>query len=141
MQQIGRGAQAVRHLARYVHHVALTNQRLETFAHGRVTFRYTHARTQETRRVTLPVDAFITRFLHHVLLRGFTKIRHYGLPSPTARADLERARHLLDLHAVASTAPDRDPAQVAPRGAEQPIVMEPVALPVARLRRSRAPPT
>ncbi|MBA4073321.1 MAG: IS91 family transposase, partial [Gemmatimonas sp.] len=131
-QQIGRGAQAgahaARYLARYVYHVALTNHRLETFEHGRVTFRYTHGRTHETRHLTLPVDAFITRFLQHVLPRGFTKIRYYGLLSPTNRTDLERARHLLDLHAVAATAPASDTAGVA----EQTLVMEPVALPVVR---------
>ena len=99
LQQIGRGAHAAHYLSRYVYHVALTNHRLERFADGRVTFRYTHARTQETRRITLPVDTFLARFLQHVLPRGFTKIRYYGLLSPTGRADLERARHLLELHA------------------------------------------
>ena len=101
VQQIGSGAHATRYLARYVYHVALTNHRIESFAHGRVTFRYTHARTHETRRVTLPVDTFIARFLQHVLPRGFTKVRYYGLLSPTGRTDLERARHLLELHAAA----------------------------------------
>ena len=59
---------------------------------------YTHARTHETRRVTLPVHTFLARFLQHVLPRGFTKIRSYGLLSPTSRTDLERARAVLDLH-------------------------------------------
>src|SRR4051812_34721278 len=49
----------LRYLARYVFHVALTNARLQRFEHDRVTFCYTHARTQETRRLTLPIDAFI----------------------------------------------------------------------------------
>ena len=44
VQQIGTGEHATRSLARYVYHVALTNHRLESFAHGRVTFRYTRAR-------------------------------------------------------------------------------------------------
>ena len=100
IQQIGSGEHATRYLARYVYHVALTNHRLERFAHGRVTFRYTHARTQETRRLTLPVDTFIGRFLQHVLPRGLTKVRYYGLLSPTGRTDLERARHLLNVHAT-----------------------------------------
>ena len=155
VQQIGRGAQAIRYLSRSVYHVALTNHRLEKFEHGRVTFRYTHARTHETRRLTLSVDTFITRFLQHVLPRGFTKIRYYGLLSPTARANLERARYLLGLHAVASTAPASDTATVAARVAATIIVVEPVALPttrccpvcrrgalrlVARMLRCRAPP-
>ena len=104
IQQIGSGEHATRYLARYVYHVALTNHRLDRFAHGRVTFRYTHARTQETRRVTLPVDTFVARFLQHVLPRGFTKVRYYGLLSPTGRTDLERARQLLELHAAAASA-------------------------------------
>ena len=99
LQQIGRGAHAAHYLSRYVYHVALTNHRLERFADGRVTFRYTHARTQETRRLTLPVHTFIAQFLQHVLPRGFIKIRYYGLLSPTGRPALDRARHLLALHA------------------------------------------
>ena len=100
VQQIGSGDHATRYLSRYVYRVALSNHSLELFEHGRVTFRYTHARTHETRRLTLPVDVFIARFLQHVLPRGFTKVRYYGLLSPTGREDLERARHLLDLHAA-----------------------------------------
>jgi hypothetical protein len=56
IQPIGRGEHAALYLSRYVYRVALTNQRLERFEHGRVTFRYTHARTHETRRMTLPVN-------------------------------------------------------------------------------------
>lgn len=75
VQQIGRGQQAVRYLSRYVYRVALTNHSLERFENGQVTFRYTHARTRQTRLLTLPVHAFIARFLQHVLPRGFTKFR------------------------------------------------------------------
>lgn len=102
VQQIGTGAHAAQYLSRYVYRVALTNQRLTRFVDGRVTFRYTHARSRETRTVTLPVDAFLTRFLQHVLPRGFTKIRWYGLLSPGRRAALERARTLLASHGVVS---------------------------------------
>ena len=102
IQQIGRGQQAVRYLSRYVYRVALTNHALVRFANGRVTFRYTHARTHETRHLTLPVQRFIARFLQHILPRGFTKIRSYGLLSPSRRTDLERARQLLELHAAAT---------------------------------------
>ena len=105
LQQIGRGERAAHYLSRYVYHVALTNHRLDRFAHDRVTFQYTHARTQETRRVTLPVDTFIGPFLQHVLSRGFTKIRYSGLLSPTGRTQLERARSALDLHAALHARP------------------------------------
>ena len=99
VQQIGTGDHAIRYLSRYVYRVALSNHALECCKDGRVTFRYTHARSHQTKRLTLPVDAFIARFLQHVLPSGFTKIRYYGLLSPGSRAQLERARQLLQLHA------------------------------------------
>jgi hypothetical protein len=113
VQQIGTGEHAVRYLARYVYRVALTNHALERFADGQVTFRYTHARTGETRRCTLSVDPFLARFLQHVLPRSFTKIRSYGLLSPSRRADLDHARTLLHQHATAA-APPTAAAQAAP---------------------------
>ena len=100
IQPIGSGEHATRYLARYVYRVALTTNRLERFEHGRAIFHYTHARTHETRRLTLPVAVFLARFLQHVLPRGFTKIRSYGLLRPTGRPDPERARTLLALHAA-----------------------------------------
>ena len=110
VQQIGTGAHAAQYLSRYVYRVALTNQRLVRFADGRVTFRYTHARSQERRLITLPVDVFLSRFLAHVLPRGFTKIRWYGLLSPGRRSELERARELLTTPSAANAAA---PASVA----------------------------
>ena len=97
VEPIGSGDHATLYLSRYVYRVALTNQRLDRFAEGRVTFQYTHARTHTTRSLTLPVDDFLTRFLHHVLPHGFTKVRWYGLLSAGRRADLDRARALLTL--------------------------------------------
>lgn len=108
VQQIGRGDQAALYLSRYIYKVALTNDRIERFEPGdtgHVTFRYIHAATGEPRRQTLPVDTFIGRFLQHVLPRGFTKVRSYGLLSPSHRPDLERARHLLQLHAQTTALP------------------------------------
>jgi hypothetical protein len=119
VQQIGTGQHAALYLSRYIYRVALINQRLERFAQGRVTFRYTHARTRESRRVTLPTDRFLARFLQHVLPRGFPKVRSYGLLSPSRKPDLERAREVLLVHAaaihttgaptMATTAPPVDP--------------------------------
>ncbi|MGQ0767151.1 MAG: IS91 family transposase [Gemmatimonadota bacterium] len=95
VEAIGSGQHAALYLSRYIYRVAITNHRIERFQNGRVTFRYTHARPGETRRLTLPVSVFIARFLQHVFPRSFTKVRAYGLLSPTRRPDLERARALL----------------------------------------------
>lgn len=97
LEHAGDGEHAAEYLSRYVHRVALTNDRIEAFDHGRVTFRYISSRTHETRRLTLPVHAFIARFLQHVLPKGFQKIRGYGLFCPAATRPRERARQLLAL--------------------------------------------
>jgi len=155
VQQIGTGEHAALYLSRYIYRVALTNHRLESFAHSRVTFRYTHARTHETRRVTLPVNVFIARFLQHVLPRGFTKIRSSGLLSPASRPALERARDLLrlrlQLHSIQSPAKcdDATPGEhitgtsataAIPSGLRCPSCRRGHLQFVARYCRSRAPP-
>ena len=115
---IGSGEHATLYLSRYVYRVALTNDRLQRFAGGRVIFRYTHSRTHASHSLTLPVDTFLGRFLQHVLPRGFTKVRWYGLLSPGRRAAFERARALLTGSAPTPTAgpsiPTAAPATESP---------------------------
>jgi hypothetical protein len=95
LRHAGDGEHSAEYLSRYVHRVALTNDRIEAFDHGRVTFRYVCSRTHQTRRLTLPAQTFIARFLQHVLPKGFAKIRAYGLFRPAATHRRERARQLL----------------------------------------------
>ena len=101
----GRGRQVLNYLARYIFRVAITNSRLERFENGQVTFRYRHNRSQQLRRVTLPAQKFIQRFLLHVLPRGCAKVRYYGICSPACRAQLEQARTLLSPALIAATSP------------------------------------
>jgi len=95
VQPAGAGQQVLESLGRYVFRVAITNRRLERFEQGRVTFRYRDRRDGSTKRRTLPARQFLARFLQHVLPRGFAKVRHDGLASPTCRRPLDAARTLL----------------------------------------------
>jgi hypothetical protein len=95
LKHAGSGEAVLDYLGRYVYRVAIVNSRLERFEDGRVTFRYRDNRTGQTRRCTLEASAFIARFLQHVLPDGFTKVRSYGLFSPSHKALLEKARDLL----------------------------------------------
>ena len=53
-------------------------------------------RTKNGQKITLDGDAFLSRWLKHVLPPGFVKIRHFGLMSSShATTRLERARGLL----------------------------------------------
>ncbi len=110
VQHAGTGEKVLDYLARYVFRIALVNSRLEQFENGQVTFRYRDGRTGLIRRCTLDTVAFLGRFLQHVLPQGFTKVRHYGLFSPSRRALLAPAREHLS---AASAAPRPDPAPIA----------------------------
>ena len=97
------------YLGRYTHRVAISNQRLLDFDGENVTFRYKNYRRsgrQRDKRMTLPAEEFIRRFLLHALPPGFQRIRHYGiLASNQKRSLLIVARQLLQakLHPLAPT--------------------------------------
>ncbi len=109
-QHAGRGEQVLNYLARYVFRIAITNSRLQSIQDGKVRFRYRDNRTQQTRHVTLSGIEFIHRFLQHVLPRGVTKVRYYGIFSPSSKPRLQRARQLLS-----ADAPQADPPAPAPK--------------------------
>ena len=114
VKHAGDGARVASYLARYVHRVAISQDRIELFDDARVVFRYSDSRTHEVRRCELPASDFIARFLQHVLPRGFTKVRHYGLFAPACRAMLATARTILEQHQVgAAPAPATSTADQA----------------------------
>ena len=94
-QPAGRGLKALEYLGRYVFRIAISNSRIERIEDGQVTFRYRDNRSQQMRRVTLPALEFLARFLQHVLPRGCTKVRYYGIWSSARRTHLDQARALL----------------------------------------------
>lgn len=77
------GAQSVmEYLGRYTHRIAISNSRLTSMNEETVTFRVKDYREGGCwKEVTLDSVEFIRRFLMHVLPKGFTKIRHYGILS------------------------------------------------------------
>jgi hypothetical protein len=70
----GGAQQVINYLGRYIHRVAISNQRLLSMDENGVCFL-----TKGQNTVTLPPEEFIRRFLLHILPPGFIKIRHYGL--------------------------------------------------------------
>ncbi len=79
------------YLGRYTHRVAISNQRLISFRDDAVTFSTKNGGTK-----TLAPLEFIRRFLLHILPKGFTKIRHFGLHAPgNVNTKLEKAMSLL----------------------------------------------
>jgi Putative transposase/Transposase zinc-binding domain len=91
----GTGTEVLTYFAPYIYRIALTNNRLETLEDGHVTFRVKKRSGTGWKRLTLPADAFIHRFLQHVLPRGFITVRSYGFLSPSCRKVLPQLRTLL----------------------------------------------
>lgn len=90
-----RAKKVLRYLGRYVHRIAITNNRIMALKDGNVTFRYQRSDTKEWKTMQLPAHEFLRRFLQHVLPQGFHKVRYYGLLSPRNRTPLKRLQLLL----------------------------------------------
>jgi len=124
-QHAGSGQKVLEYLGRYVFRIAISNSRLETLEQGQVTFRYRDNRTQQLKRIRLPVQEFVQRFLQHVLPRGLTKVRHYGLSSAAARP--RHAAALALLQAASPPTPPAPPAASAPVNQPSPQPPPPLA--------------
>ncbi|MCP4309604.1 MAG: IS91 family transposase [bacterium] len=87
------------YLSRYTHRVAISNSRLISADAETVAFRWKDYRINNGDRqkvMRLATDAFIRRFLLHVLPDGFHRIRHYGLLANASRkANIAKIRTLL----------------------------------------------
>ena len=114
------------YLSRYTHRVAISNSRLITMDERSVTFKWKDYRVKEgakgkTRHktMTLAPEAFMRRFLLHVLPGGFHRIRHYGLLANGSRkANLALARELLHVvSAQAATVSNDEQAGALPNAA------------------------
>lgn len=88
----------VGYLSRYIHRVAITNNRIQGLAAGRVTFRYKDSREALCKSMTLESDEFIRRFLQHVPPPRFHKVRSFGLLAPGNRRLLGQIRLFITPH-------------------------------------------
>jgi hypothetical protein len=116
-QPLGGPEQVLAYLGRYTHRVAISNERIVAVDGEGVRFRVrAEAATGRKRTVHLDGEAFIERFLLHVLPPGFKRIRHYGLLAPAHKA----RRLALARASLGMAAPD-------------PVVIESVAAFMARV--------
>jgi len=122
-QHAGRGDTVLQYLARYIFRIAIANSRIESIQGGNVRFRYRDNRTQQISHVTLSGVEFIHRFLQHVLPPGTTKVRYYGIFSPSLKSQLQRARQLLTPHSIPTDASEHatDPENDIPPSSRCPL--------------------
>ena len=108
-QAAGTGAEVLSYFAPSIYRIALTNNRLETLEDGHVTFRFKKRTGTGWKRLTLPAEAFLHRFLQHVRPRGVHKVRSYGLLSPRRRTVLPHLRTLVTACLGTASAPEHSP--------------------------------
>jgi Putative transposase/Transposase zinc-binding domain len=100
---VGSGQATLKYLAPYIYRIAISNRRLVSFTdHGsldtsQVTFLYRTSDTGQLKTYTTSVEAFIHRFLQHVLPHGFVKVRYFGFLAPTQRPLLASLQEHLQL--------------------------------------------
>jgi hypothetical protein len=78
--------QVIEYLGRYTHKMAISNHRIKNIEKGKVYFsakNYRKGGKQEL--LCLDEGEFIRRFSMHILPKGFTRIRHYGILSGTSK--------------------------------------------------------
>jgi hypothetical protein len=96
------------YLGRYVHRVALSNDRIVSIHNGQVIFTYRDRKHGDQLLPNkLPVEQFIRRFLLHVLPRGFMRIRHFGFLANHSKHLLSKCRKLLGLNPALPKLPQR----------------------------------
>jgi hypothetical protein len=95
------------YLGRYTQRVAISNERLLSCDTNSVRFRYRdYAQGNRRKVLSLEPPEFLRRFVLHVLPRGFTRIRHYGLlANRNKRTLLASARAALQAPAPLPCAP------------------------------------
>lgn len=134
-----RAKKVLRYLGRYVHRIAIANNRILSLDNGAVTFRYQNSDTKKWGTMSLPANEFLRRFLQHVLPQGFHKVRYYGLLSPRNRVTLKRLQLLLEERERRKEVP----GELAPPQKQQlrcPCCHEGFMVIVGILPRQRSPP-
>ena len=96
--------QVIEYLGRYTHKIAISNSRIMSVSHGQVIFRAKDYR-HKGKKVVLQLSEkeFIRRFSLHILPKGFTRIRHYGILSSTNK---KACKHIIDEQLGPLTLPD-----------------------------------
>jgi len=104
---VGSGERAFEYLARYVQKTALDAARILKVTDQGVAIGWTDRESGQARTLPLSGEAFLRRFLQHVLPRGFVRVRHFGYLSAAARQRYDRLRALLRAGAVRLLLPDK----------------------------------
>ena len=109
-ERAGSGTNVVRYLARYVSRTAISDDRILTADDHAVTFCYTDSATKQRQECTLTAEAFMRRYLQHVLPPGQHRVRYFGWMHPAAGARRLKVETLLAVVIIVHGNTDTPPA-------------------------------
>jgi hypothetical protein len=112
---VGGGESALKYLSAYIYKTAITAQRLIACDEGTVTFRYRENTSGQWKLCRLSGEAFLQRFLQHILPAGFQRVRYFGWLAPAASKRRARILALLDWKAPPFVPPPPLPPPECPR--------------------------
>ena len=87
---------AIKYLAPYVFRMAISDSRIISVNHGKVTFTYKKSDSGRRKKMTLDVFEFMRRFLQHALPKGFMKVRYYGFMGPGSRVTMQEVAAMIE---------------------------------------------
>ena len=95
VQKVGNGQPVLKYLGAYIYRSAFSSQKILADDGQSITFAWRD--NQKRQRTTrLKAEAFLHRYLQHVLPKGLQRVRYYGWLSPAATKRWERILALLD---------------------------------------------
>ncbi len=94
-QAAGSGENVLRYLSRYLFKTATANRTVQVLANGKVRWPYRDSKTGAHQFVDLEAHQLISRFLQHVLPRGYCRVSLFGWLHPAAKLRANRVRALL----------------------------------------------
>lgn len=103
----------IKYLGNYTHRSAISNQRIVSIQDDTVTFMAKNYNADgKYAPITISGEAFLRRFLLHVLPKGFVRIRHYGLLSSRSKTEnMTHCRNLLGCRQYISQLRDKTVAE------------------------------
>jgi hypothetical protein len=94
---VGDGRTALKYLTPYISRVALSNRRLVSMENSEIIFSY-KPRNKPWTTMKLDPMSFISRFLQHVLPKGFQKGRYFGFLHPSAKQRFNTLKEQFKVH-------------------------------------------
>jgi hypothetical protein len=115
IEPVGQGQSALKYLSAYVYKTAITSQRILSDDGQSITFAYKQSQTGQWKTMTLDAEEFIRRFLQHVLLLGFQRVRYYGWLAPASKNRWHQVLFWLNWRPPALQPPIPLPPPICPR--------------------------